>query len=235
MSSAILIVEDDRTIAAIMAGYLEAGGLHSDVASNGRELMRRLRTRTYALVLLDLGLPDEDGLTLLRKLRGRIDIPVMVVTARDSIDARLAAFELGAQDVLTKPFDPRELRYRVTNLLARTGKTHEAAREFALDAWRVCLDSRTVYSDRSTARVSFTRTEFDLLVFFIRGGGRVYSRAQIIDVVNEVSDPDSDRAIDVLVSRLRRKLSTDGGATDKRLETVRGVGYRLRLDAARPA
>ena len=235
MSSAILIVEDDRTIAAIMAGYLEAGGLHSDFASNGRELMRRLRTSTYALVLLDLGLPDEDGLTLLRKLRGRIDIPVMVVTARDSIDARLAAFELGAQDVLTKPFDPRELRYRVTNLLARTGKTQEAAREFALDAWRVCLDSRRVHSERSAASVSLTRTEFDLLVFFIRGGGRVYSRAQIIDVVNEVSDPDSDRAIDVLVSRLRRKLSTDGGCTDKRLETVRGVGYRLRLDAARPA
>jgi len=235
MSSAILIVEDDRTIAAIMAGYLEAGGLHSDVASNGRELMRRLRTRSYALVLLDLGLPDEDGLTLLRKLRGRIDIPVMVVTARDSIDARLAAFELGAQDVLTKPFDPRELRYRVTNLLARTGKMQEAAREFALDAWRVCLDSRTVHSERSATRVPFTRTEFDLLVFFIRGGGRVYSRAQIIDVVNEVSDPDSDRAIDVLVSRLRRKLSTDGGTTDKRLETVRGVGYRLRLDAPRPA
>ncbi|VVE28014.1 response regulator transcription factor [Pandoraea terrigena] len=230
MKHPILVVEDDVTIATITAGFLESGGQRTEVVSDGQEMMRRLRMRTYSLVLLDLGLPDEDGLSLLRKLRGRLDIPVMVVTGRDSIDARLAAFELGAQDVLTKPFDPRELRYRALNLIARHGQTQERAREHVIGSWRIHLHARTVDSEVTGESAGLTRTEFDLLAFLARGGGRVFSRAQLIDAITGITDPESDRAIDILVSRLRRKLSVDGQDTQARLTTVRGMGYRLRLE-----
>ncbi|MBC8749279.1 MULTISPECIES: response regulator transcription factor [Paraburkholderia] len=230
MPPPILIVEDDTTIATITAGYLESEGFKSEVVSNGREMMRRLRTRAYALVLLDLGLPDEDGLSLLRKLRGRLDIPVMVVTARNSIDARLAAFELGAQDVLTKPFDPRELRYRALNVIARHVRAPEPPREYVLGSWRIHLHAHTIHSTRTGKSAGLTRTEFDLLAVLLRGGGRVFSRAQLIDAVTGVSDPESDRAIDILVSRLRKKLASDGRGSEARLVTVRGTGYRLPVD-----
>jgi DNA-binding response OmpR family regulator len=229
MSLAILIVEDDTTISAIIAGYLESEGFTSEVASSGQEMLRRVASRNYALVLLDLGLPDEDGLTLLRKLRGRVDVPVMVVTARDTIDARLAAFELGALDVLTKPFDPRELRFRALNLIARQSRQIEPRAEHTLGSWRINVVEHTVCSTRTGEACELTRTEFNLLAFLLKGGGRVYSRAQLIDAVSGVAEPESDRAIDILVSRLRRKLSSDGGEDGARLVTVRGMGYRLNV------
>lgn len=231
MALPILIVEDDTTISAIIAGYLESEGFASEIASNGQEMLRRVASRAYGLVLLDLGLPDEDGLTLLRKLRGRADVPVMVVTARDTVDARLAAFELGALDVLTKPFDPRELRFRVLNLVARHVQAAAPPVMHTLGSWRIDLLQHTVESMHTGQPCDLTRTEFNLLAFLLRGGGRVFSRAQLIDAVTGVSEPESDRAIDILVSRLRRKLSSDGQGHGARLVTVRGIGYRLDVRA----
>jgi DNA-binding response OmpR family regulator len=225
MSARILLVEDDLTISAIVSGYLESEGMVVDVVGTGIELLRRLGSRPYDAVLLDLGLPDEDGLALLRKLASRSEVPVMVVTARNTLETRLTAFELGAADILTKPFDPRELRYRVLNLIRR-GALRAVPAKMSFGQWRIDANSRTVESTSSDAICPLTRAEFDLLLFLLRGKGRVFSRSQILDSVSMDSGPDSDRAVDILISRLRRKLALDLDARSA-ITTVRGVGYRL--------
>jgi len=220
-----LLVEDDETFSAIASGYLESAGLVVEVVSTGHELLRRVATRSYGAVLLDLGLPDEDGLVLLRKLVGRSEVPVMVVSGRCSMEARLAAFEMGAADILTKPLNPQELRYRVLNMLQRRPSAPVPS-SIELGPWRIDIACRTVESTATGQGCPLTRAEFDALVFLLRGNGRAYSRAQILDAVTVAGGPDSDRAVDILVSRLRRKLDAEAHA-GAAIVTVRGVGYRV--------
>jgi DNA-binding response OmpR family regulator len=232
MSAPILVVEDDETFRAILAGYLEAKGWTVEMVATGQEMLRRISSRSYGLILLDLGLPDEDGLALLRKLLGRSDIPVMVVTGRTCVDTRLMAFELGAADVLVKPLNPRELQYRVLNLLRRSPVLPLASQLIA-GPWRIDVSSRTVTSFNSGQHCILTRAEFDTLTFLLRAQGRVCSRAQILDAVTVLTDPESDRSIDILVSRLRRKLGVECDA-GKMIVTVRGIGYRIDQSPAAP-
>lgn len=233
MALPILIVEDDITIQSIVSGYLESEGLGVEAVATGHELLRRVIGHRYRLILLDLGLPDEDGLVLLRKLHGRAAAPIMVVTGRTDVDSRLSAFELGAADVLTKPFDPRELRFRIMNLLSRTGPSWVKEDVYRLGHWSVDPRLRTVESTVTRRRCALTRAEFDLLLLLLRGRGRCFSRAQIIDAVTGAAEPESDRSVDILVSRLRRKLSLE---SDHRamIATVRGLGYRIELREAPP-
>ncbi|SFM93702.1 response regulator transcription factor [Variovorax sp. OV329] len=228
MPHPILIVEDDLTVSSIMSGYLQSEGLRVDVVSSAHGLLERVARQSFSLVLLDLGLPDEDGLALMRKLRGRTATPIMVVTARAEIDTRLIAFELGAADILVKPFDPRELRHRVLNLIRRHASHPSQPTVFELGRWRVDLGDRTVRSIDTDAQCKLTRVEFDTLVFLLHGAGRVFTRAQIIDAISSSEEPESDRAIDTLVSRLRRKLSEECDHS-RLIVTVQGVGYRLEL------
>jgi len=224
MALSILIVEDDATIGAIVAGYLESEGFTPECVSSGQEALRRVATGRYGLILLDLGLPDEDGLAILRKLRGRNAAPVMVVSARNTLDARLAAFELGAADILAKPFDPRELRYRVLNLVGRGHQAGAPARH-VLGPWTLDTVTRTV-RDAGGRDAGLTAQEYAVLQLLVLGEGRVYSRGQIIDAASVESDPESERAVDTLVSRIRRKLAAGRGAGGL-IVTVRGIGYRV--------
>jgi DNA-binding response OmpR family regulator len=229
MNTPILLVEDDDTFSAIVAGYLESEGWAVEVVSTGREMLRRVGSRHYGAVLLDLGLPDEDGLALLRKLVSRCDVPVMVVTGRTNQETRLAALELGAADILTKPLNARELRFRVLNLLrSRSARPASTAMDFG--PWRIDIERRTVEQPATGLRSPLTRAEFDTLVFLLRGNGRAYSRAQIIDAVSPAGGPESDRAVDILISRLRRKLELRGSGAE--IVTVRGLGYRADHGAA---
>ncbi|MER1967559.1 response regulator transcription factor [Castellaniella sp. GW247-6E4] len=228
----LLLVEDDETFRAILAGYLEAKGWSVETVSTGHEMLHRISGGNYGLILLDLGLPDEDGLALLRKLLGRSEIPVMVITGCADMDVRLTAFELGAADVLIKPLNPRELQYRVLNLLRRSpAPTPVSYLEAA--PWRVDVVSRTVVSALTSRPCRLTRAEFDALAFLLRSQGRVCSRAQILDAITVSSGPESDRAVDTLISRLRGKLGVECNA-NKLILTVRGIGYRIDPQAAAP-
>lgn len=225
MTAPILLVEDDETFRAILAGYLESKGWMVETVATGSEMLHRIASSSYGLILLDLGLPDEDGLALLRKLLGRSDTPVMVVTARTSVETRLTAFELGAADVLVKPLNPRELQYRVHNLIQRRPAS-QPPRVLSIGPWRVDVASRTVTSTVSGRQCALTRAEFDTLIFLLRAQGRVCSRAQILDATTQSAGPESDRAVDILISRLRKKLNTEGDAATL-IVTVRGIGYRI--------
>lgn len=223
MGLPLLIIEDDTTLSTIVAGYLESEGFTPEVAENGQEGIRRLAVGRHALVLLDLGLPDEDGLAILRKLRSRTQVPVMVVSARSTLDTRLGAFELGASDFLAKPFDPRELRYRVLNLLGRQRSVKTT--RYKLGNWTLDTQLHAV-TDHLGRDPGLTSQEFNVLRTLVTGEGRVFSRGQIIDASSAGLDPESDRAIDILVSRIRRKLSTHRDRSAL-IITVRGIGYRV--------
>lgn len=230
MSAPILLVEDDETFRTILAGYLEAKGWIVEMVSTGHEMLHLISSHNYGLILLDLGLPDEDGLALLRKLIGRSDIPVMVITGRTSVDTRLTAFELGAADVLVKPLNFRELQYRVLNLLRRSPAPLRVS-QLQAGPWRIDVTTRTVVSTVSNQHCTLTRAEFDTLVFLLRAQGRVCPRAQILDAITVSAGPESDRAVDIIISRLRKKLGVEGNAA-RLIVTVRGIGYRIDQQAA---
>jgi len=221
----LLIVEDDASFGMIMAAYLDAAGYETARIMHGREVFGRLERGRYDTVLLDLNLPDEDGLAIMRSLRARSDVPIVIVSARRGTDDRLAALEMGADDYLTKPFEPRELVARVSNIVRRYRGAEKKKSMFRFAGWELDVDRHALRGGNGHS-TALTPAEFDLLLTLARNRDRVMSRAQLIDAIVHAEPPESERSIDVLMSRLRRKLEKNPD-DPKILLTVRGHGYRL--------
>lgn len=225
----VLVVEDDPAIAAPLVGVLERAGFSTTHVSTGSEA---LTTDPGDLVLLDLGLPDMDGLDVCRRLRERSDVPIIVVTARgDEVD-RVVGLEVGADDYVVKPFGKRELVARIRAVLRRSGSAPNTGHDDHAD--RSVLGGLVV--DRRSHRVllhgdevALTPTEFDLLELLARDPGAVVRRSEILDEVWDQEWYGPTRTIDVHVAALRRKLGDSGW-----VETVRGVGFRLAEPVAAP-
>lgn len=215
----LLLVEDDPAQRLLLGAYLRQGGHEVAEVGTLAEARARVAEVVPALVLLDLGLPDGDGLTLARELRAQ-DVPLMIVTSREG--DRLVGLELGADDYLVKPFDPRELAARVTNVLRRCQRAPEGLRvgPYALDVERRTLE------DAQGRDVELTPGEFALLAELAEARGRVVGRAQLAEAISPDRDTSTLRSVDVLVSRLRHKLEADP-ANPSLILTVSGIGYRL--------
>jgi DNA-binding response OmpR family regulator len=220
----LLIVEDDASLGMIMAAYLDVAGFETTFIKQGRDVFGCLDRGAPDIVLLDLNLPDEDGLAILRTLRARSDVPVIVVSARRGTKDRLVALEMGADDYLVKPFEPRELVARASNI-ARRYRGSEKKRLFRFASWELDVDRHMLRSQEGEATI-LTAAEFNLLLALAMNRGRVMSRAQLIDATVHAEPPDSERAVDVLMSRLRKKIERNP-EDPKILLTVRGHGYRL--------
>jgi DNA-binding response OmpR family regulator len=220
----LLIVEDDASFGLIMAAYLDVAGFETTFVQQGRNVFSHLNRESHDVVLLDLNLPDEDGLAILRLLRARSDVPVIVVSARRGTKDRLAALEMGADDYLIKPFEPRELIARVGNIVRRY-RGSEKKKLFRFAGWELDVD-RHMLRSRTGKLTTLTAAEFDLLLSLAMNRGRVMSRAQLIDATVHAEPPESERAVDVLMSRLRRKIEKNP-ESPKILLTIRGHGYRL--------
>jgi DNA-binding response OmpR family regulator len=183
------------------------------------------------LILLDLGLPDEDGLTLARQVRARSSIPIIVLTARKGREDRLIALEVGADDYMTKPFDPEELILRIRNVMDRssTGRGGPANERFAavmeFEGWAVDTGAHTVTSPDGDD-VPLTRAEFNLLSSLVKAPNRVLTRAHLLDAVSQHDESPSDRMIDVLISRLRKKIEVEP-KKPAIIITVPGCGYKF--------
>lgn len=222
----LLVVEDDEMMQALLAAYLEKEGYEISAVITGKEMFVVLGKRQVDLILLDLNLPDEDGLTLARQIRARSNIPIIIMTARKGMDDRLAGLDIGADDFLTKPFDPRELVLRVRNVLSRTGERGgDKPQTVNFDGWRLNLSSRSLFAPDDTD-VRLTGGEFNLLAALVNAPNRVLSRDFLLDAVAHNDEPPSDRMIDVFVSRLRKKISGPGGEQDY-IVTVPGHGYKF--------
>jgi DNA-binding response OmpR family regulator len=221
----LLLVEDDLTLAAVMSAYFETAGFAVRKVIGGREMMAALAAEPADLILLDLELPDEDGFVLARRLRQSSDVPIVIVTGRSDAANRVAGLELGADDYVTKPFEPRELVARVRNILHRAGRRPASAEVVQADGLGIRLDDRTVI-DRQGASVHLTPSEHAILAALIHARGRALSREQLLDAGNNFDGPESERSVDVTISRLRRKLERNPQAPAL-IVTVQGLGYRF--------
>lgn len=220
----ILIVEDERGIAGLVRDYLDRSGFRPVIAATAASARHRLESDRPDLVVLDLGLPDGDGLDVLRRMRQDGDVPVIVLTARgDEVD-RIVGLELGADDYVVKPFSPGELVARIRAVLRRWESSSSPMD--TLQAGSLTIDVPRMLVSRGDAPIELTATEFQILATMAREPGRVFTRGQLLNAVHGVLVESYERAIDAHVKNIRRKLESDGDPTQY-IQTVHGVGYRF--------
>jgi DNA-binding response OmpR family regulator len=225
----ILVVEDETSIASFVAMYLKNAGYTVRTSATGGDALTQVAAEAPDLVVLDLMLPDIDGVEICRRIRQRSDLPVLMLTARDEDVDKIIGLEVGADDYLTKPFGTRELIARIRALLRRHERLQEmisadhATPSAALRLGPLELDPEGRVSRLDGEPLDLTRTEFELLHLLLRNRGRAFSRAYLHHAVWGEPAVEGDRSVDNAVLRLRRKLRSMGDA----IETVWGVGYRL--------
>ncbi len=232
----LLIVDDDREIRDLLTRYLTRHGYRVTSARDGREMRKAIADWRIDLIVLDLMLPGEDGLTLCRELRANSDIPVIMLTAMGEETDRIVGLEMGADDYLAKPFNPRELVARIRSVLRRAQPARslepEPGREVLRFAgWTLDMAARRLTrADGET--VALSSGEFDLLAAFAEHPRRVLSRDQLLDLTRGRTAGPFDRAIDIQVSRLRRKIEVDP-KNPTLIKTVRGGGYMFTPEVER--
>ncbi len=224
----ILVVDDDAEIRDLSARFLRKQGLRVDTAPDGRAMMRRLDTGQFDLVVLDVMLPGEDGLSLCRRLRAASTLPIIMLTALGDETDRIVGLEMGADDYLSKPFNPRELLARIRAVLRRAGHAvgtdpEPARRVLIFEGWRLDLAGRELRAHDGTL-VPLTAGEYDLLVVLVERAGQVLNRDQLLDLTRGREAAAFDRSVDVQLSRLRRKIEVDP-KDPLLIKTVRGGGY----------
>ena len=221
----ILVVDDDPSVRAMLVEYLTQHGYEVQAAASGAAMRAALEQAAPAVVLLDIGLPGEDGLTLARYLRERHDVGIIMVTGAGDVVDRVAGLEVGADDYIAKPFDPRELRARLKSVLRRLEKKESAKTESRVKIGRCLLDlkSRTL-ADAKGRDVPITAMEFELLKTLIEHPNQVLTRDQLLTLTRNREWEPFDRSIDIRITRLRRKVEDDP-ARPRAIKTVRGAGY----------
>jgi two-component system response regulator CpxR len=227
MMNRILIVDDDVDLGELLTKYLQREGFEFDMVHDGRLGVERALSGDYALVILDVMLPGLNGFEVLSQIRNKSNLPVLMLTARgDDVD-RIVGLEMGADDYLPKPFNPRELIARVRAILRRTkGESDEAAAAAPelLAVGDVEIDKGTREVKRGGKSVALTAVEFDLLEILLRSAGQIVTREELVKSILGRNLSPFDRSIDTHVSNLRKKLGHTVGGIE-RIKTIRGVGY----------
>jgi two-component system, OmpR family, phosphate regulon response regulator OmpR len=218
----VLIVDDDQQIRTMLARFLGEHGMRVTQASDGVNMFKTMETGRFDVIVLDVMMPGEDGFTLCRKLRAESAIPLILLTARNSETDRIVGLELGADDYLGKPFEPRELLARVKALLRRAQPVSGPDDVLAFGRLEIDLGAREARLDGK--RCDLTSHQFELLAVLAQSAGRVLTRDQIMDALRGHPMEAFDRSIDVHVSRIRAAIEDDP-KTPKRVLTVRGAGY----------
>jgi len=223
----ILVVEDDREISALVARYLRANDYRVMVTGHGRNIDDLMQGSRIDLIVLDLMLPGENGLSICKRLRTTSHVPIIMLTARSDEVDRILGLEMGADDYLGKPFNPRELLARIRAVLRRSAITVQepatGARVLTFLGWRIDRTLREL-TNPAQARVALTDAEFALLQVLCERPGRILSRDQLIDLTQGRAAGAFERSVDILVSRLRRKIEIDPHQPSI-IKTVRSGGY----------
>ena len=232
----LLIVDDDAEIRDLLARFLRKHGYRVDTAADGRAMMKQLEAGRFDLLVLDLMLPGEDGLSLCRRLRTNSSLPIIMLTALGEETDRIVGLEMGADDYLAKPFNPRELLARIKAVLRRADGTSVTdvgggGRVLVFEGWRLDLARRELRT-ADDVLTPLTAGEFDLLLALAEHPRRVLSRDQLLDLTKGRSALPFDRSIDVQVSRLRRRIEVDP-KLPAIIKTVRSGGYVFACDVSR--
>lgn len=231
-----LLVEDDAEIGELISRYLENNGIEVTQVTNGAALDTKLAANAYDILILDLNLPGEDGFSICRRVRADGDMPIVIVTAQGEDVDKILGLEMGADDYIVKPFNPRELLARIRAVLRRTepqsrNEAPATNQSFQFFGWRVNLLAREVVSPTGM-KVAMTGAEFDLLHALCENPNRVLTRDQLINMTHGPTAGPFERSIDVLVSRLRQKIEKDP-KNPTMIQTVRSEGYMLSAPVSR--
>ena len=230
MGSHLLIVDDDQRIRELLQKYLVRNGFLVSIAQDAAQAKRLLRGLSFDLIVLDVMMPDQDGLSLTRELRVSIDIPILLLTARSEAEDRISGLEAGADDYLPKPFEPKELLLRIHAILRRVPKQIDIdslPKLILLGEARYDVKKGELW--QSDLHIRLTGTEAQLMRIFSKSVGRPISRAEIVSEMGRDQGQAQDRAIDVQITRLRRKIEPNP-KEPRYLQTVRGLGYMLASD-----
>ncbi|TAJ32171.1 MAG: response regulator transcription factor [Reyranella sp.] len=229
MAERILMIDDDNRLAGMVSDYLGGAGFRVTVAGTGHEGEALLKRQTFDAVILDLMLPDADGLDLCRKLRASSDVPILMLTARGEPMDKVVGLEIGADDYLAKPFEPRELQARLRAILRRKGGT---AKSEILRFGRLEIDkgARVVRIDGEERTI--TSYQFTILLMLAERAGRVLSRDALMDLLKGEKLEAFDRSVDVHISRIRAAIEDDP-KKPRRILTLRGTGYVFAKDQDR--
>jgi two-component system OmpR family response regulator len=214
----ILLIEDDQEIIDILTTYLARYDMHVTGYTNPLQALDALKIDTYDLTILDLSLPDMDGLDVCKILTTQFNLPVVISSARSDVSDRVLGLELGADDYLPKPYEPRELVARIQSVLRRHKGAQQPPSVFHVD------EARMIITQNNTP-LQFTRAEFEVFSLFLAQPNHVLSREFIANNVDAISWESSDKSIDVIIGRIRQKIG-DSDKPAKHIITVRGVGYK---------
>ena len=235
----ILIVDDDEGITGLLSDYLGRFGLLPHVAGDGVGMRQQLARHPIDLVVLDLMLPGEDGMALARELRQSSNLPIIMLTARSNPYDRVLGLESGADDYMSKPFEPRELVARIHTVLRRASAAHGGGSSLSrsevvrFDGWQLHREDRCLTSPAGLV-VALSNAEFRLLSLFLQMPRRLFSRDQLMEQARGRAMDSFERSIDLLVSRLRQKLSDDASGVSM-IKTVRGSGYLFNVQSVQGA
>jgi two-component system response regulator ResD len=222
----VLVVDDESHILELARLYLAREGYQIEAVADGAQAVPRFRQVKPDLVVLDIMLPNVDGLTICKEIRKQSQVPIIMLTARDEVTDKVVGLEVGADDYLTKPFHPQELVARAKALLRRANLEPDQPKLVRAGRLEVDLERHEIRFDG--ARLQLRPKEFDLLALLARHPGRVFQRSELLDLVWGYDFPGYTRTVDVHVQQLREKLGR-GGVTDPTIQTVWGVGYKLEM------
>lgn len=227
--TSILMLDDDAQIRSLLSEYLSGFGMQCVTVANGAAMVEAMKKKSFDLLILDLMLPGEDGLKLCREVRAHSSMPILMLTARGEPMDRVIGLEVGADDYIVKPFEPRELVARIQAILRRTqgglGNQEPTGKPVIFSGWQLNMVLRQLVSPDGVL-IPLSNSEFRLLVVLVEHANRVLTREYLLDVARGRNMDLFDRSIDISISRLRQKLNDDP-RTPTLIKTVRGEGYML--------
>jgi DNA-binding response OmpR family regulator len=223
MSKSILVIDDDIKLNQLLSEYLGKYGYEVTTAAHPEEGLKILRRELPDIVILDVMLPEMDGFEVCKRIRSSFDVPIIMLTARGDVTDRIVGLELGADDYLPKPFEPRELVARMQSILRRSGDAGISQR---MHVGALIVDMNALTATLEGEQIELTTAEFALLSLFVRNPGKMLTRDRIMDNLKGYEWESFDRSIDVLVSRLRQKLHDDP-RKPRFIKTVWGAGYKF--------
>ena len=226
----LLIADDDQRIRELLQKYLMRNGFMVSIARDAAQAKRLLKGLAFDLIVLDIMMPEQDGLSLTRELRETIDTPILLLTARNEVEDRISGLEAGADDYLPKPFEPKELLLRIHAILRRMPEVappEDSPKMLSLGATRYDVQKGELWEGDTQIRL--TSTELELMRIFSKNIGQALSRMDLVTQMGREDGNSQDRAIDVQITRLRKKIETNP-KEPRYLQTVRGSGYMLACD-----
>ncbi len=231
MSISVLLIDDDKRLSDLLKKYMEGHGYSLSIGNNAHEGLRLLRAQEFEAVLLDIMLPDGDGLEVCKKIRAESPIPILMLTARGADEDKIIGLELGADDYIAKPFNPRELVARLKAVLRRKGTVRWEGDLNVIEYPDFRLNPANQKLHARGKEIELTSAEFKLLKVLCSNPGRVFTRERLMDLVRNRDFDGVDRSIDVHISRLRNKIEADP-KRPRWIKTVWGSGYRFEIPPA---